>query len=209
MSLLDKSQVSRGGLPAQQDRSLREMKNGSGFTMRLPTRCWTMVAKAASRSLSVLAVSTSRCCLRRSAAARYLGLVSFDIHIAGICEQCDCVGGREKLMQQLHALWSQDTDKNAHTSKVILGSTETIDEAHLDRIGACYEDNGNRFGRCLRSKCRRGRQWHKSPPHYGPPVRPQGKVSDRSDHLPGGFRCLYSFLRQSRRPSVLEQRRAL
>src|ERR1700674_5137839 len=83
-----------------------------------------------------------------------LGFVSFEIHIAGICEQCDCFGGRENLMQQLHALWSHDTEKSAHTSKVTLGSTETIDEAHLDRIGADYEDNGNRFGRCLRSKCR-------------------------------------------------------
>ena len=57
-------------------------------------------------------------------------------------------------MHQLHALWPQDTEKNADTGKVILGSTETIDEAHLDRIGAGSEDNGNRFGRCLRSKCR-------------------------------------------------------
>src|ERR1700680_4749962 len=83
-----------------------------------------------------------------------LRCVSFDIYIARICEQCDCVGGREKLMQQLYALWSQDTEKSAETSKVILGATETIDEAHLDRIGAYCEDNGNRFGRCLRSKCR-------------------------------------------------------
>src|SRR5262245_8866559 len=83
-----------------------------------------------------------------------LGLVSFDIHIAGICEQCDCVGGWEKLMQKLHALWSKNTDKNAETSKVTLGSTETIDEAHLDRIGASSEDNWNGFGRCLRSERR-------------------------------------------------------
>src|SRR4029077_3028064 len=76
------------------------------------------------------------------------------IHVAGIYEGCDCVGGREKLMQQLHVLWSQNTVKKADTSKVILGSTETIDEAHLDRISARREDNGNRLGRCLRSKCR-------------------------------------------------------
>jgi hypothetical protein len=83
-----------------------------------------------------------------------LGLVSFDIHIAGICEQCDRVGGRQKLVQQLHALRSQDTEKYAHTSKVSRGSTEIVDEPHLDRICASYEDNGNRFGCCLCGKRR-------------------------------------------------------
>src|SRR3984957_15134498 len=54
-----------------------------------------------------------------------------------------------------------------------------------------------------------GGQRQKSQPHHGPPVRPQGRVSDRSDHPPpGGFRYLYFFLRQNRRPSVPEQRRA-
>src|SRR4029077_6659800 len=84
-----------------------------------------------------------------------LGLV-FDIHIAGICEQCDCVGGREKLMQQFHVLWSQETHKRADTSKVTFGSTETIDQAHLDRIGAHCDTNGNRFGRCLPRRRRWG-----------------------------------------------------
>ena len=105
-----------------------------------------LIAQGRDKHLQAL-LKTVGCCLN-------LGLVSFDIHIAGICEQCDCVGGRERLMQQLHALWSQDTEKNAHTIKVTRGSTESVDEADLDRIGAGYEDNGNRFGRCLRSKCR-------------------------------------------------------
>src|SRR6202161_4124274 len=56
-----------------------------------------------------------------------LGLVSFDVHIAGICEQCDCVGGREELMQQFHALGSQETHNHDDTGKVTLGSTEAID----------------------------------------------------------------------------------
>src|SRR4029077_7554389 len=70
--------------------------------------------RAGDQHLQVL-LKTVGCCPN-------LGLVSFDIHIAGICEQCDCVGGREKLMQQLHALWSQETEKSADTSKVTLGS---------------------------------------------------------------------------------------
>ena len=57
-------------------------------------------------------------------------------------------------MQQLHAFWSQGTEKSAHTGNITLRPTETIDEAHLDRVRADYEDNRNRLGRCLRSKCR-------------------------------------------------------
>src|SRR4029077_15689664 len=108
--------------------------------------CLKIAFSAGGQHLQVL-LETVGCC-------PYLGLVNFDIHIAGIYEQCDFVDGREKLMQQLHVLWSQNTEKKADTSKVILGSTETIDEAHLDRIDAGCEDNGNCFGRCLRSKCR-------------------------------------------------------
>ena len=108
--------------------------------------CLKIAFGAGGQHLQVL-LKMVGCCL-------YLGLVNFDIHIGGIYEQCDCVGGREKFMQQLQAFWSQDTVKNAHTSKVTLGSTESIDEAQLDRIGAGCEDDGNRLGRCLRSKCR-------------------------------------------------------
>ena len=45
-------------------------------------------------------------------------------------------------MQQLHALRSQDTEKNAHTSKVTRRSTETVDEAHLDRMAPVMKTMG-------------------------------------------------------------------
>ena len=72
-------------------------------------------------------------------------------------------------MQQLHALWSEDTEESADTSKVILRATETIDEAHLHRIGARCEDNGNSFWSLPSQQMPMGRQWRKSQPDYGPP----------------------------------------
>ena len=36
------------------------------------------------------------------------GLISFDVHVAGICEQSDCVGGREKLIS-----WARTPDTQA------------------------------------------------------------------------------------------------
>ena len=65
--------------------------------------CLKIAFSAGGQHLQVL-LKTVGCCPN-------LGLVSFDVHIAGICEQCDCVGGRQKLMQQFHALRSQDTEK--------------------------------------------------------------------------------------------------
>src|SRR5215469_6381837 len=59
-------------------------------------------------------------------------------------------------MQKLHMLWSQSTDKSAHTGEVTVRSSETFDKTQLDRVGASVEDNGDRFGRCL---CRK-RRWY-------------------------------------------------
>jgi hypothetical protein len=58
-------------------------------------------------------------------------------------------------MQQLRSLWPQSDKKNAHTGKVFIWSAETFDKTHLDRVGTGREDDRDRFGRCLCSKCRR------------------------------------------------------
>jgi hypothetical protein len=55
--------------------------------------CLKIPLSAGGQHLQVL-LETVGCC-------PYLGLVNFDIHIAGIYEEGDCVGGGEKLMQQL------------------------------------------------------------------------------------------------------------
>src|ERR1700726_4132657 len=39
------------------------------------------------------------------------------------------------------SIWSQHTDNQADTSEITIGSTESIDQAHLSRIGARYEHN--------------------------------------------------------------------
>jgi hypothetical protein len=84
-----------------------------------------------------------------------VGHVSSEVRITRISEQCDRVGFREKLMQQLHTFRPRNTERNARTREVAVGSTETFDKTHLDRVGADQEYDGDRFGRCLCSKCRR------------------------------------------------------
>src|SRR6516162_75958 len=57
-------------------------------------------------------------------------------------------------MQQLHTLWSRNTDITGHTGEVTIRSTETFDQAHLDRVGTTHKDNWDRFGCRLCCKCR-------------------------------------------------------
>jgi adenylate cyclase len=56
------------------------------------------------------------------------------------------------------ALQLSPFDPVAFVAHIALGHVAVVqghyDEAASDRIGAGSEDNGNRFGRCLRSKCR-------------------------------------------------------
>src|SRR5262249_41592065 len=82
-----------------------------------------------------------------------VGHVSLKVRISRISEQCDCVEVGKKLMQQLHTLWSRNTDITGHTGEVTAGSTEPFDQHNLDRVGAAHKDNGDRFGRRLCSKC--------------------------------------------------------
>src|SRR5215467_3859030 len=57
-------------------------------------------------------------------------------------------------MQQLHTLWSRNTDITGHTGEVTIRSTETFDQAHLDWVSTAHKDNGDRFGCRLCCKCR-------------------------------------------------------
>jgi hypothetical protein len=78
---------------------------------------------------------------------------SEDVRITRISKQCDRVDFREKFMQQLYTLWSGSTDISGHTREVAVWSTETFDKTKLDRVSAHLEDDGDRFGRLLCSKC--------------------------------------------------------
>ena len=66
------------------------------------------------------------------------------------------------------SIWSQHTDNQADTSEITIGSTESIDQAHLSRIGARYEHNWNLPSQQMPM----GGQRQQSQPHCGPPVRP-------------------------------------
>src|SRR5215475_6907028 len=87
----------------------------------------------------------------RSLNVRY---VRMEVRIVRVPKQCDRVYRRQKLMQQFHTFWSSNTKKIAHTGEVAARSTETFDQAHLDRISADREDDRDRFCCCLCGKCR-------------------------------------------------------
>src|SRR5215471_10266966 len=84
-----------------------------------------------------------------------VGRVNLEVRIARISEKGDGLNSWKKLMQQFHPFWPQNTERDAHTRKVAVRSTETFDKTRLDRVRAAAEDNGYRFGRRLCSKRRR------------------------------------------------------
>jgi len=54
---------------------------------------------------------------------RNVRYVRLEVRIARISKQRDRVDVRQKLMQQLHTLWSQDCEENGNTGEVAARST--------------------------------------------------------------------------------------
>ena len=112
----------------------------------MPIRCCTMLANAASSSLSLLALRTT-ICLPREAAAACAALIS-TVRIVWIHEKSDDGALRHKGMQQLQSLGHCCRTKYSHTSRIAARPAEAIYQTFLDRITKHAEHDRN----CLSSR---------------------------------------------------------